>query len=80
MLTETKPAHIMLNPGKWKGALSDKNRANADKKNMLDSELFVIFVYSAIVSVWLPVRGLKARGETMLAKEPIPVMQPWTFP
>lgn len=32
------------------------------------------------VTSHLPVRGLKTRGERMLAKEPRPEMQPWAFP
>lgn len=31
-LTAAKPEHIMLNPGKWNGALSDRNRATKKKK------------------------------------------------
>jgi hypothetical protein len=34
----------------------------------------------AMLSVHIPVRGVKIRGDMTLAVELIPVMHPWTIP
>lgn len=79
-LTEANPMHMMLNPGKWNGAWSDKNRASPSKTNFVNITKLCAITAEFRVKFLVPVNGENTRGEMTFAKELIPEMHPCAFP
>lgn len=86
-LTMANPVQSMLNPGKWNGAFSERKRAARSEEafqgafipkrcDLIHSDFITIFIYL----LQSPVSGEKTKGDTTLAKEHIPEMQPCAFP
>lgn len=76
-LTDANPTHMILKPGKWNGALSERNKAGKQFGFIsFDSSTGLIIFFSTKMKSHSPVKGEKIKGEMTLAKELRPEMHP----